>query len=159
MPVMTEEWQKENQQKKRRWFLGDELAISFINQLFYAVELWDDLIDKDVEITNNRINKVFTMLMFSLPSNDFFIAHRAHFLPMIMQSINAFHDANILASSDNKKLRNLAFHIRNLGIEIHIATAFLVGGYDHMRAVSSEIREFFAFEDFEDWEREHARSS
>jgi hypothetical protein len=159
MPVMTEEWQIKNQNNKRRWFLGNELAISFINQLFLAVELWDDLIDKDVEITDERINQVFIMLMFGLPSNDWFIVNRAHYLPLIMTSINGFHDANQMAKSENKKLRNLAFHIRNLGIEIHIATAFLIGGYDHMRNVSSEIREFFAFEAFEEWETEHARSN
>jgi hypothetical protein len=53
-------------------------------------------------------------------------------------------------------MRNLAFHIRNLGIELYIATAFLLGGYDYMRKVSLEIRTFFAFETFEEWELNHA---
>jgi hypothetical protein len=32
----------------------------------------------------------------------------------------------------------------------------LLGGYKHMREVSREIREFFAFETFEEWEFNHA---
>jgi hypothetical protein len=58
-----------------------------------------------------------------------------------------------MCKSDKKHLRNLAFHIRNFGIEIHIATAFLIGGFEHMRKVSREIREFYAFEEFENGSR------
>lgn len=152
MPEMSEEWQIQNQQNKQRWFLGNTQAIAFVNQLFFAVELWDDLIDKDVEITPERINTVFASLMFGLPSNDWFIQHRGYYLPLIMEAINGFHDSNAMRSADKLHLRNLAFHIRNLGVEIHIATALLVGGYDHMRNVSREIREFLAFESFEQWE-------
>lgn len=155
MPVMSEKWQQKNQELKRKWFLGNEQAIRFINGLFYCVEVWDDLIDKDVPVTDTQINEVFTELMFFLPCNDWFIDHRNYYLPLIMMAINGFHDANAMVSSEQKHLRNLAFHIRNLGIEIHIATAFLIGGRDHMRAVSREIREWYAFETFEEWEVEH----
>jgi hypothetical protein len=67
-----------------------------------------------------------------------------------MASINGFHDANEMCNSEEKRFRSLAFHTRNFGIEIIIATAFLLGGYDHMRKVSREIREFYAFEEFND---------
>lgn len=159
MPNMSDEWQIKNQENKRKWFLGNDLAISFINQLFFCVELWDDLIDKDEEITDERINQAFAMLMFGLPSNDFFIANRAYLLPLILQSINGFFDSNKMASAPDKKLRNLAFHVRNLGTEVQIATAYIVGGYDHMRKVSEEIREFFAFEDFDSWDLKNDRSN
>lgn len=152
---MSQQWQEKNQANKRRWFFDNCPAIEFINQLFTAVELWDDLIDKDVEISDDRVNNVFTMLMYCLPGNDWFIAHRFHYLPLIMQAINGFQDANNMALSKDIKLRNIAFHIRNLGIEIHIATALLIGGYDHMRNVSPEIREFFAFETFEEWDKQN----
>jgi hypothetical protein len=155
MPVMTPEWQKQNQINKRDWCLGDQNAIDFLNCFFDAVELWDDLIDKDVPIVDAHVNRVFTSLMFSLPANPWFVANYAYYQPLIMASINGFHDANVMCKSDKKHLRNLAFHIRNLGIEIHIATAFLVGGFDHMRKVSPAIREFYAFETFEEWELNH----
>ena len=156
MPVMSEEWQIANQANKRSWCLGNQHAVDFLNCLFDAVELWDDLIDKDVEIESNHINRVFTSLMFSLPSNPWFMANYTYYQPLVMASINGFHDANEMAKSDKKHLRNLAFHIRNLGIEIHIATAFLIGGFEHMRKVSREIREFYAFETFDEWESSHA---
>ena len=156
MPVMSKEWCDQNHRNKQRWFMGNRDAVDFVNCLFDAVELWDDLIDKDVEIPTDHINRVFLSLMFALPSNQWFISNRGYYLPLIMTAINGFHDANVLAGNESKKLRNLAFHIRNFGIELHIATAFLIGGYEHMRVVSQEIREFFAFESFEQWELDHA---
>jgi hypothetical protein len=152
MATMTQEWQEANQNNKNKWFLGNEEAINFINSFFYAIELWDDLIDKDVPITDENINEVFTHLMFVLPQNKWFASNVSYYSPLIMSMINGFHDSNVMCKSDKKHLRNLAFHIRNLGTEIHIATAFLLGGYQHMREVSQEIREFFAFETFEEWE-------
>jgi len=155
MPIMSDEWQIANQANKRKWFLGNQVAIDFINTFFDAVEVWDDLIDKDVSVDDAHINQVFMNLMFTIPANDFFIANRHYFLPLIMTAINGFHDANEMCKSEKPHLRNLAFHIRNLGIELHITTAFLLGGYVHMRKVSSEIRAFYAFETFEEWELNH----
>lgn len=152
MPVMSEQWQIENQANKKRWFKGNNLAISFINQLFYCVELWDDLIDKDVEITDERINECFTIMFVGFAANDWFVNNRSHYLPLMIMAINGFRDANKLTKSPEDKLRNVAFHIRNLGIEIHIATAFLIGGLEYMNEVSEEIRRFFAFESYKEWE-------
>lgn len=156
MPVMSTDWLKQNQVNKHRWCLGNQNAVDFLNCFFDAVELWDDLIDKDVKIDDSHVNRVFTSLMFTIPSNPWFMANYAYYQPLIMASINGFHDANEMCKSDKKHLRNLAFHVRNLGIEIHIATAFLIGGFEHMRKVSREIREFYAFETFDEWESENA---
>lgn len=154
--IMSPDWHIQNQANKSRWFMGNRDAVDFVNALFDAVELWDDLIDKDVDVQPEHINRVFLSLMFALPANRWFTQHKEYYLPLIMTAINGFHDANVMVYSDKKHIRNLAFHVRNFGIELHIATAFLIGGYQHMRDVSQEIREFFAFETFEQWEAENA---
>ena len=70
MPVMSEEWQIANQENKNRWFLGNQDAINFVNRFFDAVELWDDLIDKDVEITDDHINGISQGRFWSRYRND-----------------------------------------------------------------------------------------
>ena len=77
---MTDEWHVQNKANTIRWMQGNEDAIQFIYAFFDAVELWDDLIDKDVAIDDAHINQAFGNLMFSLPANDFFIAHRTRAL-------------------------------------------------------------------------------
>ena len=156
MPIMTDEWHAQREANKQRWLLGHAEAIDFISNIMSAVEFWDDLIDKDVVLEDESINKIMLNLLFVLPQNKWFVANTTYYMPLFMMAINAFHDSNELCKSDKPHLRNLAFHIRNLGLELYIATAFLLGGYDYMRKVSPEIRAFFAFESFEEWEFNHA---
>ena len=150
---ITEELLVKYNDLQSKWCLGNASAIEFINSLFSAIELYDDLIDKDKEIEEWRIHKDFGNLFIGLHINEWFNANKQYYLPVMILAMNAFQDANNLAKSEDKKLRNLAFHIRNLPIELQIQTAFLVGGYDHMRKASVEIREFFAHESFEEWDK------
>lgn len=145
-----ESWQLQNQLNKRKWFLDNQQAIDFVNGLFYCVEFWDDLIDKDEIVTDERINECMQWLFLSLPANDWFIGNRQAYLPVMKIAINAFYDANSMANNKQKHIKNLAFHIRNYSTEVIILTAYLCGGEKHLRAVSEEIRTWYAFEKFKD---------
>jgi hypothetical protein len=156
MPVMPQEMHDKRDANAHRWFLGNAEAIDCIANILSAFEFWDDLIDKDVELEDDYIHKIFVNLLFVLPQNRWFVAHTSYYMPLLMMCFSAYFDSNEMCKSEKKHIRNLAFHIRNLGLELYIATAFLVGGYTHMREVSREIREFFAVESFEEWEFYHA---
>lgn len=156
MATMPQEWHDLKEANIHRWFLGHADAIDCVDNILSTFEFWDDLIDKDVELDDEHINKIFVNLLFVLPQNKWFVANTAYYMPLFMMCFSAFFDSNEMCKSKEKHIRNLAFHIRNLGIELYIATAFLLGGYNHMREVSREIREFFAFETFEEWEFRHA---
>lgn len=147
---MNQEWQIENQANKHKWFLGNQEAIDFVNGLFYCVEFWDDLIDKDEEISDERINECFQWLFLSLPANNWFIANRQAYLPIMKIAINAWIDANSMQNNKKRYIRNLAFHIRNYSTEVIIMTALLSGGDIHLRKYSEEIRTWYAFEEFKD---------
>ena len=150
---LNNNWQIKNQENCIEWFCNNKQAVDFINGLFYCVEFWDDLIDKDQIITNEKINECMQWLFLSLPSNDWFIHNRASYLPIMKIAINAFYDANSLADNKRKHLKNLAFHLRNTSTEIIIMTTYLCGGEAHLRAYSENIRQWYAFEKFDDWNK------
>lgn len=152
MATMSKEWHDQRDANRIRWFKGNLEAVDFIGNILSAFEFWDDLIDKDVELEDEYINKVMINLLFVLPQNKWFQTHSSYYMPLFMTCFSGFFDSNKMCKSDKKHIRNLAFHTRNLSTELYIATTFLVGGYYHMREVSPEIREFFAFETFEEWE-------
>jgi len=156
MATMPQEWHDLKEANIQRWLLGHAEAIDCVDNILSTFEFWDDLIDKDVTLEDEHINKIFVNLLFVLPQNKWFVANTAYYMPLLMTCFSAFFDSNEMCKSKEIHIRNLAFHIRNLGIELYIATAFLLGGYKHMREVSREIREFFAFETFEEWEFRHA---
>ena len=152
MPIMPQEWLDKSQENQFRWFKGNLQAVELSGQIFNCVELWDDLIDKDVEITPERINACFAAMFAGFISNDWFVNNRQYYFPLIVMCINGFLDSNKMSNDSETKIKHLAFHIRNLGIEIIIATTFLIGGFDYMNQVSEEIRRFYAFESFKEWE-------
>jgi hypothetical protein len=119
-----------------------------------AVELWDDLIDKDKPVTDSSLNGVFVDLLFWLPQNPFFNAHKAHLLPVIMTCINAWMDSNTLQHADNARARQAAWWLKQMGVELYGTVALLMGGFDHMREVSLQARHVLAHEDFSDYEQE-----
>ena len=135
--------------------LSNQQAVACLVMLWDAVELWDDLIDKDKNIDDQDIHRVFTSLMFWLPQNVFFDQNKHYLLPLIMTFINAWHDANELQKSSDMREKQDAWHLKQMGIELIGAFAFLIGGFDHMRNVSIKARNVLRHEPFQEFVKEH----
>ena len=97
-------------------------------------------------------DRVLVGVFVKLAANPFWLKFRHLIEPIIIIAVNAWMDANELAKRDDEKLKQLAFHIRNYSTEIAMMCAFLVGGWEHVRKVSAEMREFFQHESYSEWE-------
>ena len=146
------EWRTLRDQKYLEWFLGNEYAVECALVLMNACELWDDLIDQDKEISTGQVHTAFTGIFVELTVNPFWQKSRLFLEPLIIQAINAWLDANELERASTRVERNQAFHLRNMPTELIPMIAFAVGGWEHTRRVSLEIRNFFTHESFDDWE-------
>ncbi|WP_282460149.1 hypothetical protein, partial [Mycoplasmopsis arginini] len=71
--------------------------------------------------------------------------------PILIHTASAWLDSEILKTSKDSRQKMLAFHLRNLSLELYHATAFLVGGFEHLRKVSIEMRTYFALESYKEW--------
>ena len=155
--VGSDEWMAERDALRSDCALGNIEAQDFLLAVGDYVELWDDLIDKDAEITEQRIHASLSngILMAFNP----FVRTNSEFIrAFIVQMINSYLDSEKLKKSNKKEIRNIAFHIRNHPLELYQAVAFCCGGWSHLREMSPRIREFFAFETFEEWEAENKSS-
>ena len=54
----SEEWNLKKEELLYKW-LGDEHAVIFILTIGQITETWDDLIDKDKQLSDDHINEVF----------------------------------------------------------------------------------------------------
>lgn len=154
--IGSDEWMAERDQLRIECANGHEDAADFLLAVGDYVELWDDLIDKDTEITDERINAAMSNGIL-LNFNPFAQANAHYLRAFIVQMINSYLDSEELQHDDDPKVRNIAFHLRNHPLELYQAVAFCCGGWPHLRQMSPKIRKFFAFESFEEWEREHGR--
>jgi hypothetical protein len=152
------DWLKKRDALRAKACGGDAYALAFLSTVMDAVEIWDDLIDKDKPVADTDLNRVFVNLMFFLPQNPFFDRNKAYLLPIMMTCINAWMDSTDLQKSPVKRDLATAWYLKQMGVELYGAVAFLTGGFQHMREVSFEARDVLAHEEFTDFlqENQHA---
>lgn len=63
--------------------LGDSPGVKFFQKFVIIANLWDDLIDKDKEITDVEVINAFTILLTTYQSDPFFLTHQDALLPTI----------------------------------------------------------------------------
>lgn len=148
-------WVEKRDALRNKACCGDANALAFLSSIMDAVEIWDDLIDKDKPVSDNDLNRVFVNLLFYLPQNPFFDRNKGYLLPVVMTCINAWMDSTDLQKSPVKKDLAAAWYLKQMGVELYGSVAFLMGGFEHMREVSLEARDVLAHEEFEDFLQEH----
>lgn len=140
----TEMWRKVRDEKLSEW-VGDANAVSYLLMLGDVCEMFDDLIDRDKPIDDATIVRVLASVLIFMPTNPFFCQNSAVLRPLLISSMNAWLDANVLErGSDTDKSR--AYVLRDSMVEIIIFCIGLTKGYDEMRRLSLSVRAFLLHE-------------
>lgn len=116
----------------------DASARAYLECICYSARLMDDAVDAD----HGRVDfpRLFHVLLVELPANAFFQAHRPALLAIHSATLNAWQDADAwLGHADIRRQHALVF--RDYLTELGLLVAYLVGGYDHRRAISLQVRE------------------
>lgn len=153
----SDQWRRQRDANLQRWLLGNVEAVNTVVAISSIAETWDDLADGDNPPSLERINQTFILALVKLQVNDFYKANEALFYSQIVTAINAWMDANEFQKSASEHERMYAWFLRSLGHEITHLAAFRVGGWEHMRKLSLEMRRFFQHETFQTWEHRHAQ--
>lgn len=126
-----------------RKYIPDPYAIGFVLDIGEIAEVWDDLVDKDKPVSDDRLNNAFTVMLTELPLNPFFDRYKTQLTPLMVAGINAWQDANALErGSDNDKA--MAYVLRDWYVELVMFVIYLTAGRHTMRAASLELRKFFS---------------
>ena len=130
------------------FLLGDAEAIQFVVRVFRALHVWDDLIDKDKNLTDDEVNSVFWDLLVVLPVDPFYVRNIALLNSTLVNAIVNWHIANKLEREGDEKDKSVAFILRGAYIDILSASAFLVGGMDWATEIGPAIRRWAHEETF-----------
>lgn len=144
-------WRTARDENLRRWLLGDEAAVQCLVMLSNIAETWDDVVDKE-EVDASEVNTAFVQALVLLQGNPFYCKHQYMLMGVVVASINAWLDSIQLEKGATEAERMAAFYLRNFAQELLPLSAFLLGGWEHMRAVSAEARKFFTHETYAQWE-------
>lgn len=117
---------------------GDFAAKAYLQSICFAARLMDDAVDGDRGPVDHY--RLFHVLLVELPANGFFHAHRTTLLPLHSATLNAWQDSDVWLREPGLR-RQHALVFRDYLTELGLTVAYLVGGYDHRRAVSLRVRE------------------
>jgi len=116
----------------------DASAREYLDCIAYAARLMDDAVDADHGPVD--YHRLFHVLLVELPANRFFLAHREALLALHSATLNAWQDADEwLTRKDIRRQHALVF--RDYLTELGLLVAYLVGGYEHRRQISLQVRE------------------
>jgi hypothetical protein len=131
-------WRKLRDAKLKEW-LQDPNAVKFVLDLSHFVEIFDDLVDRDVSVSKPDLAHAIFSALYYIPANPFFNANRSVLLPIMFNCTNAWLDSDELAKgSDSEKA--LAYTLKGLGVDVLLACVSITRGVEYLREVSADIR-------------------
>lgn len=117
---------------------GNKDALAFLNMISKIAHVWDDLYDRDREVSRDEINAVFWCALIELPANAFYREHESVLRPVIAQSILNWTIANQFENNDERL--EIAYIIRSSYIDVALVSALLIGGPEHAAKVGVGLR-------------------
>jgi len=115
-----------NNYGKIEWFGGDQDALNMYRMFVDLAHIWDDLIDKDKEISERDINNAFLICLVYLPLNPFYQLIQRDIMPMWITVVSSYEVANKFEREKDERGLEAAHMLRYaagniLAYAIHIA--------------------------------------
>lgn len=112
---------------------GDEDAFRFMWKFWCFTHVYDDLVDRDKEVTVEQAAKAAAELVQELSANAFYRQHTALLMPHLIGVFNRWADGEEWEAS-NERMKQIASHVVKCGdVDFYLTVAYVTGGWDHMR--------------------------
>lgn len=122
---------------------GNQAAVEFVLLISRVADVWDNLIDRDGDVSNRAIHDAFWMLAIELPANPFYRAYMDDLRPVMATGIMNWMAANEIEAgyaSTNHRALEIAHVIRYSIADVAIMAALLCGGREWAVEVGPELR-------------------
>lgn len=128
---------------------GHEQALNFLQHYDYVANVWDDLIDGDLDGRDPRVSRAFEAALIHIPRNPFYQAHRQDLQPLMEMAISNWHAANEFQKSKVKDDLAKAHILRFSGIDVFLMCARLIGGMEWANECAVLLRSVYPAESLE----------
>jgi hypothetical protein len=130
------------------WLKGDQTAVHFIEVLFAALHVWDDITDKDRTLNLSTFHQMMEAVLIELPRNRFYITNFAQLNSVLHLAIVNWHIANAMERSEDELNQQIAFILRSTYVDLVTSCALIIGGTDWAIHVGKEARRHSSSEGF-----------
>lgn len=121
---------------------GNREALGFCKAFYDFLHLLDDLFDKDVEVTAERLGVVVVRAVTEFSSNPFFQRYRDLLVPSIQTAIVSWVDSESWKSRVDLREQVAAQVLKSQYHEVFYLVAGIVGGLGHQMQVTRMFRQY-----------------
>jgi hypothetical protein len=145
-----------NKEGKLEWFNGNQDALNIYRCFIFLLHTWDDLVDKDKEVSENDINQAFLTALVWLPANPFYRSIQNEIMPMWVVVVSSYEVAN-------KFERDKDEHGLEIGHGLRYAAGNIIAYAMHVclgKAANDYLPEMWKsvfYERFDDYRKEHLK--
>lgn len=138
------------------WFGGNPHGLTFYKALVDLAHIWDDLVDRDKEVTAEQVNRAFRIALFDLPSNPLYARNLGQILPFWLAIVSAYETANLFESEGQRKGLEISHTLRYAAGHM-IAYVMLATAGPAAAQFMPQMWKTIVAEDFADYEKEHLK--
>lgn len=140
---------------KIEWFGGNQDALNMYRALVDLAHAWDDLVDKDKDLSENKINQTFLTCLVYLPANPFYRSIQDQILPMWLMVVSAYEVANKFEHDKDPHGIEIAHSLRYASGHIVAYAITVCVGAEKAKEILPEVWKAMFYERFDDYRKEH----
>lgn len=140
---------------KLEWFGGNQDALNMYRMFVSVAHVWDDLVDKDKEVSEDAINNTFLTCLAYLPANPFYQTIQTQVLPMWLTVVSAYQVANHFEREKDPHGIEIAHSLRYAVGNIVAYAVHVCVGAEQAKQVLPEVWKAIFFERFDEYRKEH----
>lgn len=144
-----------NSRGKLEWFGGNEHALQVYQCFVDLAHTWDDLVDKDKDVSEESINRAFLICLVYLQSNPFYRQIQDQIVPMWISVVSAYQTANKFEKDKDEHGIEIAHSLRYAAGHIVAYMVNVCVGPDKANEIMPEVWKNIVPERFDDYRKEH----
>lgn len=137
------------------WFGGNEHALRMLNAFADLAHVWDDMVDKDNNISADDINRAFLTCLVYLPANPFYRSIQNEILPMWLTVVSAYETANHFEKNKDAHGIEIAHGLRYASGNIIAYAVHVCVGPEKAKEYLPEMWKTIFYERFDEYREEH----
>lgn len=147
-----------NQKGKLEWFGGNQDALNMYRMLVDLSHTWDDLVDKDNDTDETKINNAFLICLVYLQANPFYKSIQEQIWPMWLTVVSAYETANKFEKDKDAHGIEISHTLRYAAGHIVAYAVHVCVGPEKAKEYLPDVWKTIVFERFNDYRKEHLGS-
>ena len=144
-----------NKEGKLEWFGGNEDALNLFRMLVDLAHTWDDLVDKDKDVSETEVNNSFLICLVYLQANPFYRQIQEQVWPMWLTVVSAYETANTYERNKDEHGIEIAHGLRYAAGHIIAYMVHVCVGQDKAKEFLPEVWKHVIVERFDEYRKEH----